>query len=328
MARRLSVDDRLTELQSALDESHDGAITALVDRGLGDSSFRIVALAAKFASDRLVYDAVPNLIAAYQRFLDKAVKRDPNCLAKNAIVRALHTLDCDDVEFWLAAIRYRQMEPVWGGTEDKAVDLRSSAAMGLVSSGFPRALVELAELLTDSESPVRAGAARAIACGNPREAELLLRSKVLTGDEDPFVIGECFTGLLAIEPDESPAFVARYLDGDDETYETAALALGESRLPRSLEFLQAAWGEVYVPLDRRRVLVRAAALHRTDEAFDWLLTLVEQGEARIAADIIEVLAIYRHNDKLARRLRALLDSREDRETRAAYESFWTQTTSG
>ena len=107
-----------------------------------------------------------------------------------------------------AALRYRQLEPVWGGTADTAVDVRASCAMGLVASGYSRALVELTALLNDTDAAARVGAVRAIACGNPREAELLLRSKALAGDAEPQVLGECFTGLLAVEPEESLGFVA------------------------------------------------------------------------------------------------------------------------
>ncbi len=52
---------------------------------------------------------------------------------------------------------------------------------------------------------------RAISCGYPREAEALLRFKVLVGDENPEVLGECFTGLLAIAPEECLALVASNL---------------------------------------------------------------------------------------------------------------------
>jgi HEAT repeat protein len=114
--------------------------------------------------------------------------------------------------------------------------------MGLVASGYPRALVELTALLNDSDAAARMGAVRAIACGNPREAELLLRSKALAGDAEPQVLGECFTGLLGVEPDESLKFVAGYLTHADEAVrELAALALGESRLDAALAPLKEAW---------------------------------------------------------------------------------------
>lgn len=323
MAARRSTDDRLDELEAAVANASGQSLTSVLQGGLNDKHYRVAALAAHHAGERLVYDCVPDLLAAYPRFLDNPIKRDPNCLAKKAIVRALHELDCDNADFYLAAIRYRQMEPVWGGSVDTATDVRTSAAMGLVASGYHRALVEVAELLTDSEPPVRAGAARAIACGNPREAELLLRAKVLAGDEEWLVIGDCFAGLLTVEPDESIAFVARFLDRDDASLvEAAALALGESRLPEALDAIKAAWAAVYVPAEIRRVLVRAAALHRSDAAFDWLIAIVADGDTRIATETIDVLSIYRHNDKLSARLKQALGERSDQAPESLFAELW------
>lgn len=322
MAARKSVDDKLDALEAAVEGANAEALPDVLAQALGDRNCRIVALAAHYAGQKLVYQSVPRLLAAWPQFLDQPAKRDPSCIAKKAIVRALCELDCDDADFYLAAIRYRQMEPVWGGSVDTAIDVRCTAAMGLVGSGYSRALVEVAELLVDPEPPVRAGAARAIACGNPREAELLLRLKAVAGDEDALVLGECFTGLLAVEPDETPAFVARFLAHEDEAVvEAAALALGESRLPGALERLQTAWDDVFVPAERRRVLIRAAALHRSDGAFDWLLELAAEASTAIATDIVDVLSIYRHNEKLAARLRAVVDTRAD-ETGSAFERLW------
>lgn len=323
MAARRSTDDRLDELESAVAEAKAESLPGVLGSGLKDRHYRVVALAAHLAGEKLVYGCVTDLLAAYPRFLEKPVKSDPNCLAKQAIVRALYDLDCDDVDFYLAAIRYRQMEPVYGGSVDTATDLRTSAAMGLVASGYSRALVEVAELLIDSEPPVRSGAARAIACGNPREAELLLRLKVLTGDEEAMVIGDCFAGLLTVEPEESVSFVARFLDDEDDAIrEAAALALGECRLPAALDSLKAAAAVVLVAPEFRRVLIRSAALHRSDEAFDWLVDIVADGDTMIATEAVDVLSIYRHNDKLAARLREALVQRKDTEANAAFEKAW------
>jgi HEAT repeat protein len=323
MPPRRSVDDRLAELEAAVEEAGGDELRAVLAKALGDRHYRVVAFAAHVAAERLVYDCLPELLEAYPRFLDKAVKHDPNCLAKKAIMRALYDLDCEDTHFYRAALRYRQMEPVWGGTVDTAADLRSSAAMGLVASGDPRALIEVAELLTDSEAPVRAGAARAIACGNPREAELVLRLKAMTGDDDALVVGECFTGLLSVDPDESIEFVARYLEAEDDAIcEAAALALGESRLPAALEHLRAAWDDALVPAWFKRALVRSAAIHRSDEAFEWLLSLVTDVDAAVAADIVDALAIYRHNESLAERLSARLVERGDSALETLFAKVW------
>ena len=77
-----------------------------------------------------------------------------------------------------------------------------------------------------------------------------------------------------------------------------------------------------VPAEFRRVLIRAAALHRSNEAFDWLLALVAEGDANIAAETVEILSIYRHNEKLGERLRQVLDKRVDQDAMTVFEKVW------
>ena len=324
MANRKSVDERLVELDTPSTDPAERS--ARIARALADRHYGVVAKAARLAEDGLLYELVPALLAAYARFLERPAKLDPSCIAKKAIARALVGLDCDDAAFYIAGLRYRQPEPVWGGTVDTAVDVRCSCAMGLVASGHPRALLELTEVLNDAEPQARAGAVRAIACGNPREAELLLRGKVLAGDEEPAVVGECFTALLAVEPEESLAFVARYIKHSDETLkELAALALGESRLPGALPHLTTAWNDVLLTEGFRRTLLRAAAAHRSEPAIDWLLSIVAESRQKVAAEIIEVLAIYKHNAKLAGRLASLLKDRGDRGLEEEFARRWKRT---
>src|SRR5690606_12273497 len=170
------------------------------------------------------------------------VKQDPQCLAKAAITAALLALECDDVDFWLAGIRYVQPEPTWGRAVDTAVDVRCNCALGLVNSRYRRAIIELTTLLNDPERRVRAGAARAISCGDPLQAEPLLRFKIQVGDMDAEVLGECFTALLAMAPEDSMSLVSAHLcNADEAVRDYAALALGESRHPLALDELKAAW---------------------------------------------------------------------------------------
>src|SRR5690606_13226578 len=297
---RKTPEEKLAELDDALAEDAAGRGRRL-GVALRDKHYRVVAKAARLAAEGLHYELVPALVDAFRRFLDNAVKADPTCFAKKALLRALVELDCDDVAFYQEALGYRQMEPVWGGSTDTAVDVRASAAMGLVASGYSRALVDVVTLLYDKEHDARAGAARAIACGNPREAELLLRAKILAGDAEAVVLGECFTGLLAVAPEDSVDFVARYLEAaDEELREQAALALGASKLDTALTRLIEAW-DAAVPLrgTPRRVLLQAVALNRSARAVDWLAGIVAAANVRTAAEAIEVLAAYRYDAKLA-----------------------------
>ena len=322
--RRRSIEDKLAELDSPSDCADRSVQAGRLEAALGDAHYRVVAKAASTAAASLGYELVPALLAAYPRLIEQGPKRDPGCFAKKAIARALVELDCDDVAFFLDGLRCRQLEPAYGGSVDTAADVRSSCAMGLVASGYSRALVEVTELLDDPEAQARMGAVRAIGCGNPREAELLLRAKAIHGDPEPTVVGECFTGLLAVEPDESPAFVARFLHrrNDAAIRELAALALGESHLPAALAQLQAAWDDVLPDRSFRRALIRAAALHRSDAALDWLVSFVGEGDRRVAEDTLEAVVMYKRNPSLEERLRAALAQRADRELEERFAELW------
>jgi hypothetical protein len=326
MAKRSAPDEATIEQKLAeLDElpADREARSQPLAAALAHKHYRVVAKAARLAADGLLYDLVLALCAAYTRFLDKPLKTDPNCYAKKAIVRALVALDCDDVEFFVAGLRLKQMEPVWGGTADTAADVRGSCAMGLVASGSPRALVGIAELLYDPEPDARLGAVRAAACGNPREAELLLRSKILAGDAEPAIVGECFSALMSVAAEESLPFVAPYLaHADAALRELAALALGESRAPGALELLKNAWNAVVVDEEFRSALIGAVAAHRSESAFDWLLALVADARLPVAEQVVEALAPYKHNARLAQRLTTVLEQRGDRALTASFEKSW------
>jgi len=292
-------------------------------QALRDPHCLVVARAAEVSGERLLYDLEPELIAAYGRFLDKPAKRDPQCTAKGAIARALVALDSQDVTFYLAGIGYRQPEPVWGGSVDTAVDLRTSCAMGLAATSYPRALIELVSLLHDPEPRARAGAARAIACTDSLAAEAVLRAKALAGDPEPDVIGECLAGLLQVAPDDSPDFVARFLDDPDPALrELAALALGGSRLETALHLLREAWESQPLKRDADRALLRAAVLHRSDQAFEWLLSVVEKGDRASAELVIRELAAYRSNARLHERLARAVKARTDEHLTACLRDAW------
>jgi hypothetical protein len=290
---------------------------------LARGHYRVAAKAARLTGEALLYDLVPALLAAYRRFLDKPIKSDPNCYAKKAIARALVALDCEEVEFFRAALNLRQMEPVWGGTADTAADVRGTCALGLVATAYPRALVAIAQLLYDAEPDARVGAIRAAANGTPREAELLLRSKALAGDEEPAIIGECFSALMSVEPEGSLEFVAQWLArSDDALRELAALALGESRVPAALDALKSAWLEPVVADELRFALIRAAAAHRSEAAFDWLLSIAADARPLVAMRVIEALEPYKNNGRLAARLRAVLAARGDADLERDFDRRW------
>jgi HEAT repeat protein len=309
--RQLEVDQSPAALQTALRTA------------LADPAYRIIARAAELAGEGLAYELEADLISAFRRLAARDHKQDPGCMAKAAIARALVALDCLNAAFYREGIALRQMEPVWGGAIDTAADVRASCAMGLAASGDPRALIGLVDLLADPEHQARGGAVRAIACTEPLAAEAVLRTKVLLGDAEPEVIGECLRGLLDLEPDASPAFVARLLDHPTpELAELAALALGESRLDAAVAQLRAHWESQPLKRQRHRVLLRAATLARTEPAFDWLLALIRDADAATAAFVIEELAVYSTNQRLAARIKEQLDARADAALQRVFETLW------
>jgi HEAT repeat protein len=323
MARSETPEVRLEALQKHRFGDDAKADSDALAAALSDPHYRVVAKAAELAAERLCYPLVRNLIDAYQRLLSDPVKKDPQCYAKQAIARALVALECNDTQFFIAGLSYRQMEPVWGGTQDTAVDVRSSCAMGLVNSGYPRAIQELTALLNDPEIRARQGAARAIACGEPRAAEALLRFKILVGDDEPEVLGDCFTALLAVAGEQAVPLVENYISYDGAaTSELAALALGESRLPLALKGLREVWENTPLPDDLRRAMLRAIALHRSDAAFDLLLTLVADGSSSSAEAALEALGTYKHNARLGERIRATVTARNDRRVTESFERVW------
>lgn len=296
---RKNLDSKLDELDKLSSQATPEELAKTLDTALADRNNRLVAKAATIVAEKLLYDMMEALVSAYRRFLKDPLKTDKTCVAKRALVRALYELDYNDPAFYIEGMAYRQLEPVWGDHVDSAVELRCSCALGLVASGHARAALALLVLLNDAEPQARIGAVRAIALLEPYQAEIILRAKVLQGDAEPEIIAECFSALLAAEPFESIDFVAAYLDDDAiEMQEAAALALGESRHDEAFERLRLHWEQGVLTSDRRRMVLRAIALQHHQQAFDFLLARIEQDSERPAIDAIEVLAIYRHNDKL------------------------------
>jgi len=314
---------RIDQYRRLCREGDQSAVIDATRNALSDRHYLLVARAAELCAERLIYDLEPDLIHAHTRLLEGSIKKDPGCTAKGAIARALVALDSQASAFYVAGMHYRQQEPVWGGTVDTAVDLRCSCAMGLVSTPYPRALIELVGLLHDPEPHARSGAVRAIACAEPLGAEAVLRSKALAGDPEPEVIGECLAGLLRLEPDEAPVFVASFLDGADPAVrELAALALGESRLDVALEELLERWDAQPFKRDADRVLLRAAVLHRSEAAFDWLCSVAAKGDRVSAELVVSELAVYRASDRLHERVRRILEERGDDRLQRVFDREW------
>lgn len=322
-AKRQDVRERIELLRSTCDVGDSGAVLEAVRKALRDRHYLLVARAAELTAERLLFGLETDLAAAYRRFLDNAVKRDPNCAAKGAIVRALVALDWQDADFYVAGLHYRQLEPVWGGTLDTAVDLRSSCAAGLAATAYPRALVEIVDLLHDPEPNARSAAVRAVACAERIGAEAVLRSKALAGDAEAEVTGECLAALLRLAPDDALMFVASFLDDPNPSVqELAALALGESRLDAALHLLRTRWEAQPFKRDTDRSLLRAAVLHRSEAAIDWLLSVVRRGDRESAELVMVALAAYRSAPGLSARMGDVVKERAEEHLLARFAQVW------
>jgi hypothetical protein len=109
--------------------------------------------------------------------------------------------------------------------------------------------------------------------------------------------------MLAVDPARYLPSAAAALD-DDDLDEIAALVLGESRLPAALAVLRRAIDGCPSPR-RRRMLLLAVALLRSDEALELLFGYVARASEATAVHAVEALAVHRHSPAVAERLRAL-----------------------
>jgi len=320
MPKHDSVRDKLAELQALGQRPYDDAVREGLLRGLEHASNVIVAQAAELMGRFGKAEFVPPLLAHGEKLLGQGMEADKGCRAKEAIVCALDTLGNTEESVYLRGMRCIQMEPVFGGRADVAANLRGCCAQALARMLYAEAHLEIAHLLVDLEMPARLAAVRAIAYLGDEKSELLLRMKVLAGDADSGVLNAAFAGLLAIEPARSVSFCAGFLaDTDAPSAEPAALALGESRLPEALAALRTCW-DTLADYTFRKTLLLAIALHRSDEAFDFLLTIIREEGRSAALKALEVLDIYRAEEKRCAQIQAAVQANSDALVREAFQA--------
>jgi HEAT repeat protein len=301
-----SIEQRLDELDKLADDPQSPATRKELRKNLANAKSIFAARAAQIAANSADAELIPDLTAAFRRFMKDPLKTDKGCLAKTKIMKALLAMECDEEAIYLEGVRHVQSEPAFGGPIDTAVELRALSALGLVQMGSSEALYELINLLADNEADARIGAVRALAATGRDEAVMLIRLKSLTGDAEPAVIAECFIALMSLSPKESLRFVAQFVDPHHPNLcESAALALGESHLLEAFEILKEKWKTTFFP-QFRRMLLLPIALIRREPAIDFLLGIVETGDEDRAAASITALAIYRDDPKIRERVKAAI----------------------
>ena len=314
-----ALEQKLAALETLRSAAASAPPTLALRKALEDPNNYYVSKAAAIAADLALTDLIPDLVAAFDRFLSNSVKSDPQCWAKNAIAKALKDFVYDDASFYLRGIKHIQMEPVWGGSEDTAATLRGVCAFALTACSIPRAeamrhLVDL--LAADTEKTVRMESALAIAQLGGIESVLLLRLKALAGDREPEVIGQCFTGLLDLAPADYIPFVAGFLKADSDVRFEAAAALGELPDPAAVAAVTAHFAKSRNQETRRAIILSLGA-SRLESARDFLLTVLADAEMEEAINSVRALAASRFRDDVKDRVRDVAAHRADPRLAAA-----------
>lgn len=246
MPKAPSLEEKLARIAALRGERPTGADADAVRKALSDRSNYLIAKAAELAGESGVEEFVPVLIEAFNALTVDPIKNDKGCLGKIAIVEALVKLRCRDAEFYHKGIKYEQVEPTYGVDPpgvDAGAAVRGGCAMGLVECEILLdALILFAELLADRWKAARIDAIRAIGALQSDNGIPLLRFKLLLGDMEPEVIGECCTALLLLRPEITLPMVVGVLDsGNPHICLEAACSLGESRRAEAFEPLRACW---------------------------------------------------------------------------------------
>jgi HEAT repeat protein len=295
------LEDRLKELRKLRTAPSQPETAAALCRALRDRSNLIVAEAARIIGDLHLSGLVPELLEAFSHLFEDPAKKDSKCWGKTAIVKALTEMDHTDSAPFIRGSRHIQMEPVWGGQEDAAVHLRADCFLALVQCddlGRDEIFRHLVDGMADVADPVRLEAVRAIAQMGGDEASLLLRLKARLGDSRSAVTGQVFDALLALDGEKAVNFVSEYLGSPkSDVRDEAALALGSSRLPVTVDRLIAAWKDASNQ-EFRSVLLRALSTSRQPPAIEFLLALVRSGTSRDATSALEALKLHEHSPEM------------------------------
>lgn len=320
--KKPSVEEELAELRTLAEDPRTPEALARFQSTIAGSTSHPVAKVARIIKDAALESLARPLAGAFERFMQNAVKSDPGCNAKLAIVEALDALGYDDPAPFERAREHVQLEGAWGPPVDTAAMLRAGAIRALAHSGHTDFLLMAGEMLADPEVPVRLAAAEALAHRGDRNGAALLLPAARRGDEDPVVHTAYLSGLLALAPGWGLPRLERLLAGTDASLtELAAIALGESGLEEALTLLLD-----YVektPLARDRIpAIRALGLHRSDRALEALATMLAEGSRTDAETVLKALAPRRFDARVRTRLASAVAINESREVAAMFRDLF------
>jgi HEAT repeat protein len=314
-----SFDQKMARLKQLVSEPKSDEIIREIKKALSDPNSVLSARAAHIAAKLKLCELGPDLVAAFHRYWVNPAKNDPGCRAKMAVIEALNAMEYSEPDVFLEGIRYVQLEYVMGQPTDTADQLRAVSAFGLYRIGYYDLLCEIVTLLADQEPVARRAAITVLKELGCESGEMLLRLKVLHGDKEADVMGDCFNALMSVAPMRSLQFVAQFLDTGDETIaEEAALAIGNSRLKDGFWLLQNFLDRSVDP-SLKGTLFLAIALTRCDEAYVLLLDIVNKERAVYAAAAVQALAIYCDNPERREQIHAAVSLRNDPKICEAYK---------
>jgi len=290
MPGKRKFEEQLAALDALRQQSPEAAIEPL-RKALTNRNNFVAAKAADLIREFDLRQLTPELLVAFDRFFADPVKSDPQCWAKNAISRALAAFDHHDPAVFLRGMKHIQNEPAWGGSSDSAATLRAICAVALVqcrSLADAELLTHLIELFADKEKSVRAAAIQAVANVGSSSSVLLLRLKATIADDEPEVLGACYSGILELEGAKTIPWISRFLAVGDDAAAEAALALAGTHSPEAFAALQERFAHESDPWFLS-VLLSAIALTRQDAAMEFLFELVRAESLHAEAAIEAIL---------------------------------------
>ncbi|MHB1456637.1 MAG: HEAT repeat domain-containing protein [Armatimonadota bacterium] len=312
MAKQANTEEILIRLRQIKRSSISAEDIAFLIKALSGTNHIVVEQAAFVMGRTGNSDFIPHLITAFHKYIDSP-ERDKGCMAKESICKALDSLKCFAEDVYLRGVKHVQMEPVFGGREDVAANLRGLCALALTRISYPDIHFVLTDLLMDKEIQTRRTAVNLVSALGSERSELLLRMKALTGDEEPDIMGSIFTGLLAMATKRSIPFVAGFLSSEDPFIAgQAAAALGQSEDEDAFKVLRDYWKE-NTDLNFTKPLLLAIGLTRRDTAFHLLLEVVADGGKNSALAAIEALEIYASDPRRSEEIKKVISTRKDLE---------------
>jgi hypothetical protein len=309
---RQAFDRKLEALESLRAASDTRATHDQLRKGLTDRSNYLVARVAAIVANRHFGDLIPDLLAAYARFFFDPARSDPQCLAKHAIATALHDLGHHGADAYIRGVTHVQLEPAWGGRADTAASLRGACARALTDCFLDdlETLRYLTDCLADPEKTVRIDAAIAIDQLNRPEGALLLRLKLLLGDPEPEVTGQCCTSLLSLAPEGAVAFVSRFLHSAEADVQIeAASALAQCRIAEAIGVLRVFWQDELPSLDVRRAILIGLGASPLPESAELLLDVIAHDPPTLGVTAIAALSTSRFATELRARVASTVATR-------------------